>query len=434
MTEPNTPTNQAADENACDVESVDTFRVRAQAWLAANMPRRDPHAPALSLMDVGPEEGARAKELQALLYSGGFAGLCFPREYGGQGLTPEHQKAFTELSADYEMPLLFNIPTLCIIAPTILDFGTEEQKREHLSSMIRGETLWVQFMSEPSGGSDLAGAITSARRDGDVFVLNGSKIWSSYAYFSDYAVCLARTNWDAPKHRGLSMFILRIHQPGVTVEQIKQSNRGVEFCQEYFDEVPIPAVDLLGAENDGWSVASRLLVHERGATGGSSPFASGRAGSTSGHPLKGLVELIRTTDRTTDPAARQLLAETHVLDVAHRQLIRRVSTGMATGALPGPAGSLLRLSGAALSVKRTNVEFEIGGIDSVTWDAAGADEPGLGDNYVFRQASCLGGGSTEMQRNIISERVLGMPREHTADKDLPFSEVRRNTAPRQPRG
>ncbi len=107
---------------------------------------------------------------------------------------------------------------------------------------------------------------------------------------------------------------------------------------------------------------------------------------------------------------------------------------MATGALPGPAGSLLRLSGAALSVKRTNVEFEIGGIDSVTWDAAGADEPGLGDNYVFRQASCLGGGSTEMQRNIISERVLGMPREQTADKDLPFSEVRRNTAPRQPRG
>ena len=361
----------------------------------------------------GPRKALAPRNSRPCSTRAGSPGSASHREYGGQGLTPEHQKAFTELSADYEMSLLFNIPTLCIIAPTILDFGTEEQKREHLSSMIHGETLWVQFMSEPSGGSDLAGAITSARRDGDVFVLNGSKIWSSYAYFSDYAVCLARTNWDAPKHRGLSMFILRIHQPGVTVEQIKQSNRGVEFCQEYFDDVPIPAVDLLGAENDGWSVASRLLIHERGATGGSSPFASGRAGSTSGHPLEGLVELIRTTDRTGDPATRQLLAETHVLDVAHRQLIRRVSTGMATGALPGPAGSLLRLSGAALSVKRTNVEFEIGGIDSVTWDAAGADEPGLGDNYVFRQASCLGGGSTEMQRNIISERVLGMPREHT---------------------
>ena len=176
------------------------------------------------------------------------------------------------------MPLLFNTPTLTIIAPTILDMGTEAQKRRHLPAMIRGDELWVQFMSEPSGGSDLAGVITSAVFDGANYVLNGSKIWSSYAYFSDYAICLARTDWDAVKHRGLTMFTMKIHQPGITVNRIRQSDGNVEFCQEFFDDLAVAPEQVLGKVNDGWSVAQRLLFHERSATGGSSPYASGTAG------------------------------------------------------------------------------------------------------------------------------------------------------------
>ena len=139
------------------------------------------------------------------------------------------------------MPTLFNVPRLSILAATLLDFGTEEQKLRHLPAILRGDELWVQFLSEPSGGSDLAGLVTRATRDGDVFILNGSKIWSSGAFRSDYAMCLARTDWHAPKHRGLTMFIMKIHQPGVELQQIQMVDRTAEFCQEFFDDVPVPA-------------------------------------------------------------------------------------------------------------------------------------------------------------------------------------------------
>lgn len=411
------------------IEDVDTFRSRARTWLADNMPRLDPDAEPWEGMDVGPDDAKRARQLQRMLFDGGFAGLCFPREYGGQGLTPEHQRAFTEESFDYEMPFLFNVPTLTILAPTILDFGTEEQKQRHLPAILRGDELWVQFLSEPSGGSDLAGAITSAKQDGELYVLSGSKIWSSYAYFSDYALCLARTDWESPKHRGLSMFIVKIHQPGITVERIRQSNRGVEFCQEYFDDVPLPADALVGRLNDGWTVASRLLFHERSATGGSSPYFSGRSGGSPGRSIDEVIELVRAAGRESDTAARQHLASAHVLDVVQRQLVQRVTTGIASKALPEPSGALLRLMSAVRRVQRTNAGFEIAASGAVAWPSKDAPYEGCGDEYIFRQASCLGGGSAEMQRNIISERVLGMPREYASDKDRPFNETRRNQNP-----
>lgn len=414
------------------VEDVEAFRLRARRWLADHLPRLDPDAPSWDGSDVGPEDGARAKQLQATLHEGGFSGICFPRQYGGQGLSLEHQRAFTEESAPYEMPFLFNTPTLTILAPTVLDFGTEEQKQRHLPPILRGEALWVQFLSEPSGGSDLAGAVTSARRDGDIYVLNGSKIWSSYAYFSDWALCLARTNWDAPKHRGLSMFIVEIHQPGITVEQILQTNGGNEFCQEYFDDAPIPAANLLGAENDGWTVASRMLFHERSSTGGSSPYVSGKLSGAPGHSLDELLALVRATGKSGDFVARQQLAQAHVLDAVQSQLVRRVRTGIETRSLPEPSGALLRLMSGAKRVQKTNAAFEISGVDGVSWSPDDTLLPAFGAEYIYRQASCLGGGSVEMQRNIISERVLGMPREYAADKDRPFNETRRNANPTRP--
>ena len=198
-----------------------------------------------------------------------------PAEYGGLGLPRAHQRAFTQESLPYQMPTLFNVPTLSILAPTLLDFGTEEQKKRHLPAILRGDELWVQFLSEPSGGSDLAGLVTQATRDGDVFVLNGSKIWSSGAFRSDYAMCLARTDPHVPKHQGLTMFILKIHQPGIEVQRISMVSGMAEFCQEFFDDVAIPAENVIGQVNDGWTVASRLLYHERDAVGGGSPYVSG---------------------------------------------------------------------------------------------------------------------------------------------------------------
>ena len=254
-------------------ETVDEFRRRARVWLKDNMPPVTPESWDRRI------DGRRdiERDLQRRLFDGGFAGICFPAEYGGLGLSPEYQNAFSEESAPYDMPFLFNLPTFSILAATLIDFGTHAQKQRHLPAILRGEELWVQFLSEPSGGSDLAGCLTRADRDGDVFVLNGSKIWSSGAAESDYAMCLARTNWDVPKHRGLTMFILKIHQPGVQVEQIRQVDGSMEFCQEFFDDVAVPVTDVVGEIDDGWTVAQRLLTHEREAVGGGSKYTSGRS-------------------------------------------------------------------------------------------------------------------------------------------------------------
>jgi alkylation response protein AidB-like acyl-CoA dehydrogenase len=378
--------------------------------------------------DRSDERRERERELQALLWQGGFAGICFPAEYGGLGLSLEHQRAFTEESAPYDMPFSLNVPTLGILAATLVEFGTHEQKLRHLPAILRGEELWVQFLSEPSGGSDLAGCLTRADRDGDVFVLNGSKIWSSAAYASDYAMCLARTNWDVPKHRGLTMFIMKIHQPGVTVEQIRQVDGTLEFCQEFFDDVQIPATDVVGEVDDGWTVASRLLIHERMAVGGGSPYTSG---ASIGHDGSGtdttLVDAARAVGADRDPHVRQLVAEAHVRQMVAGQLVKRVTQGMSSGTMPAPAGSIIKLFGATNVMRRSEIGLEIAGAGIVAWPSGA---PGvaaeLGRASLSRQGVSLGGGSNEIQRNIISERLLGMPREAAADREIPYRDVRRS--------
>jgi len=403
------------------MEDIESFRRRAAEWLAASMPRRS------GRREMAQDERvAHNRELQRTLFDGGFAGIVFPVEYGGQGLTPQHQRAFTQESAGYEMPLLFNVPTLGILAPTLLDFGSEEQKRRHLPAILCGDELWVQFLSEPSGGSDLAGSITRATQDGDVWVLNGSKIWSSGAYYCDYAMCLARTDWEVPKHRGLTMFIVKIHQPGIQIEQIRQVNGASEFCQEFFDDVHIPAADVIGTVNDGWTVASRLLFHERNSVGGSSPYVSGGgAEGSSGGRLPGNAWLAGETGVSDDPYARELVAESHILDVVHGQLADRIGAGIRSGAFPGTAGAIIRLFSGEKTERQTDINMEIAGA-AFAASPAGSVVNDYADQVLGRQGGSLGGGSTEMARNIISERVLGMPREYAADRDIPFNQVRRN--------
>jgi alkylation response protein AidB-like acyl-CoA dehydrogenase len=368
--------------------------------------------------------------LQRRLWDGGFAGICFPKDYGGQGLTVEHQRAFTAETAPYDMPFSVNVPTLGILAATLLDFGTHEQKLRHLPAILRGDELWVQFLSEPSGGSDLAGCLTRADRDGDLFILNGSKIWSSGAYVADYAMCLARTNWDVPKHRGLTMFIVKIHQPGVTVEQIRQVDGSMEFCGEFFDDVPIAVTDVVGTIDDGWTVATRLLTHERMAVGGGSPYTSGRSiGHDSSAVDSTVVEAARASGRAHDPRVRQLVAEAHIRQLVGGQLVRRVSEGLASGAMAAPAGSLMKLFGATNVMRRSEIALELAGEGAVAWPAdTDPVAAQIAKATLSRQGVSLGGGSNEIQRNIISERLLGMPREFAADKDVPYRDVPRGGA------
>ena len=289
------------------IETVDSFRLRARTWMAAHL-ETVTAARARELQNFDSDESVeRNRALMSQLYGAGLSGICYPTEYGGQGLTMEHLRAFTEEARGYELPMMFHLPTMTILAATLLDFGTEEQKKRHIPAILSGREIWVQFLSEPSGGSDLAGVLTRATLDGDTYVLSGSKIWSSNAYRADYALCVCRTDWDATKHRGLSVLIVKVHQPGIQVERIRQVNGSREFCQEFFDDVLIPRENLVGDPNEGWTVASRLLYHEKLAVGGGSPLGlliSGYA-RESGDSVGALLALAREVGRSEDPVALQ---------------------------------------------------------------------------------------------------------------------------------
>jgi alkylation response protein AidB-like acyl-CoA dehydrogenase len=393
-------------------------------WLAENMPRVDEDAPPAPPGDDD-HEWVRARELQKLLHAGGFAGICFPVAYGGLGLTPAHQRAFTEESDGYEMPVHLNIPTFSICAPTLLDVGSEEQKRERIGAAIRGAEILCQFLSEPSGGSDLAGLITRAELDGDTWILNGAKTWSTSAYAADWALCLARTNWDVPKHRGLTMFLVPTEAPGLTMNRVRMVNGSREFCEEFFDDVQLPATAVVGAVNDGWAVAARQLFHERNAVGGGSPYVSGRSrqrGMSGPTPFA----VARATGRAAEPGVRERVGDWLVMETVQQQMVARVSRAIATGALPPPAASLLRLFHAESVQRATDLAADIGGAQVASGSGADQGIAGrAGVAFLSRQSASLGGGSSEMARNGISERLLGMPRERSDDRDVPFNQVKR---------
>jgi alkylation response protein AidB-like acyl-CoA dehydrogenase len=188
----------------------------------------------------------RDRELQRMLFDAGLAGVTVPTEYGGQGLTPAHQQALNEELRGYEYPVRFQVPTFTPCMAVLLDFASEEIKKTHVPRMLRGEELWMQFLSEPSGGSDVAGALTTAVRDGDEWILNGSKVWTTGAWWSDWGLCLARTNWDVPKHRGLSVFIFPIDSDGIEIQRIEMLNGNMDFCQEYLDDLRVPDAHRIG--------------------------------------------------------------------------------------------------------------------------------------------------------------------------------------------
>ncbi len=281
-----------------ELEDLESFRQRVQEFLKDNFRqvtmeemRWDFHASEEEEL----AEIAHERALQRALFDAGLAGLCFPREYGGQGLTPEYQQVLNEELAGYEYPRRIQIPTFSPCATVLLEFGTEEQKRRHIPAILRGEELWMQFLSEPSGGSDVAGALTTAVRDGDQWVLNGSKIWTTGAWWSDWGLCLARTNWDVPKHRGLSVFIFPIHQPSIEVHRIEMLNGSREFCQEFLTDLIVPDTDRVGDVDDGWTVGIRWMFHERMLY--TSPYVTHPVGSTPSRMYSGTVHAIAAGGR-----------------------------------------------------------------------------------------------------------------------------------------
>jgi alkylation response protein AidB-like acyl-CoA dehydrogenase len=406
-------------------ESVEEFRGRARAWLAENLPRLD-SADAMVLERDELVSWRRARELQRKLYDGGFAGICFPREYGGLGLSYAYKKAFDAEALAYETPILLNVPSFAICCATILDMGTEEQKRTHIGAALRGDEVLVQLLSEPSGGSDLAGVITRAdRRDGR-WIINGAKTWSTWAFAADYGLCLARTDWDAPKHNGLTMFLLPLRHPGVTINRIRQVNGSVEFCEEFFDYVDVGDDAVVGEPGKGWDVASRQLYHERRTMGDGSEYTSGPGIAEAEDISIDLMALVDGTKQGESERVREMVGRVLVHRAVHGQLSEHVYHAVVDGSLAPAAGSIIRLDMAEVHDVENDTALALAGSAGVVEDDAG--RLGIGTRYLGRQIASIGGGTTEMARNVIGERVLNFPREYAADRGVPFNQVRRGKA------
>jgi alkylation response protein AidB-like acyl-CoA dehydrogenase len=410
-----------------DTESVSQFRSRARDWIARNLPRRDPEAPGEMTM-------AQAKELQATIFDGGFAGVAVPRAYGGAGLTLEHQEAWAEEVRGFVVPEPVFV-SIGMLGITLLDHGSEVLKQRHLPRILRGDEVWLQLLSEPSGGSDMAAAMTRATRDGDSWIINGAKTWTTGAGDADYGMCLARTNWEAPKHRGLSMFAVPLSDPRVTIEPIVGCAGGpAHFFQEFLDDVSVPAENLLGDENDGWRVAHTLLFHERNATAGvGHGLGLGGGGERSNAQDSGIADLARYAQQagsTGDPAVRQLIAQAYIDEVVRGHANDRVAAGMRLGVFEGDWGSLLKLGLAVDMLRRGEIALAAAGAPGVIWTDGEPEGGGAGQSWMTARNISIAGGTNEIQRNIVSERLLNMPREPASDRDVPFIEVVRRRGDR----
>ena len=281
------------------------------------------------------------------------------------------------------MPIILNTPTFTICAATILDTGTEEQKQQHISAALRGDEVLVQLLSEPSGGSDLAGVITRADRKGDKWVINGAKTWSTSAFAADYGLMLARTDWDVPKHEGLTMFLVPINSPGITMRRIKQVDGSIEFCEEFFDNLELGDDAVVGEVNGGWQVASRQLYHERRAVGGGSEFASGIGAEGETDNADRLRRPAGGDGAGRQRAVREMAGRALVHRAVQEQLIDHVYHCVLDGSLPPAAGSIIRVTHAETIQLEIDTALAIAG-------SAGVVDDGRRPGPLSASATCRG--------------------------------------------
>jgi alkylation response protein AidB-like acyl-CoA dehydrogenase len=402
-------------------ESVADFSERARSWLSASLPSWD-------------DEPVDDVVLQNAIFDAGFGGIAFPAEYGGAGLTLEHHKAFYDAADELgrQVPGKYWV-SIGMVAPMLLERASEELKTEFLPRILRGDIVVIQLLSEPRGGSDLAGVSTRLTRDGDHYVLDGAKMWSTNAYLADYGVCLARSNWDVPKHQGMSMIIVPLKGgDGVTVRRTRMADgRLGDVCEEFFDGVVLPATNLIGSEGDGWSVAQTLMAHERNQTAGVGfGYLGGGDNKVMVADRSAMAADLAATARTRDTLGMhgQELADVFVDSVVTRLTSARIMRGQMLGTHQGPWGSAGKLLGSEDGHRAARARLATLGADALVWDGDEVELDNAGTAWLLARTSTIGGGTSEIQRNIISERLVGLPREPSFDRDIPYSEVLRNAS------
>ena len=418
------PVGERVTTEHLDSDEQRAFRLRARQAMAGKLPPRVPGEPANSFEDS--ELVKRDRAIQKTLHDvglGGYGGVTVPVAYGGLGLDRRFEDIFYEEAEPYRLPWHYG-NAVNIVLPCLLAHGTEAQKLRYIPKILSGEHLWAQLLSEPSGGSDLAGLLTRAEKRGDTWYLNGSKIWTSGGHHSDMGLCLARTDPNVRKHAGLTMFLVNFHQPGMTVNPIRLVRGGADFCQEFLDDVEVPDDDVLGDVNDGWNVARTQLSAERAGMAKGWHVGLRRA-EVSPHielsPRYG--QLARALGVENDVRSRDLIGEAMVLDAIQELTAKRVGAGTRNGTLPVSAATIPSLLAATTSIDKTRVMSALAGPVAV---ASGPQQVGAEIGIERVTTHRIGGGTLEMQLNLVSESHLGLPREHSVDRDLPFNQIRSN--------
>jgi alkylation response protein AidB-like acyl-CoA dehydrogenase len=394
------------------------FRQRVRSFLAEHAPRRaGSRGDGAEAFEATVADIATQKTFQAALADAGFAGLTWPKPWG-PGLTPEHQRVFNEEVAGYEPPTTAYVIGLGMVIPTLIEFGTDAQRERYVAKALRGEEIWSQLFSEPGAGSDVASLQMRAERDGDEWILNGQKVWTTGAQLSDFGAVIVRTNREKPKHRGITMFIVDFKAPGVEIRPLRQMNGGSGFNEVFFTDVRIPDSDRIGEVDDGWRCAIAMLMNERVAIG------SGGGGGR-GLGVKPLVDLARRRGALADPVVRQGIADVYIRTQILGYIGQRTRAAVKAGKAPGPEGSIAKLAGALLARRTSDLGIAIAGAGGQAWEDQRESRWAL--SVLSAPASRIAGGTDEVQRNIIGERVLGLPKEPQVDRDVPFKDLKVGT-------
>jgi acyl-CoA dehydrogenase len=402
-----------------DTPEEAAFRAEARAWLDANARRRDgendrPPGPG----DHSPEGEAdffeRCRAWQRALFDGGWAGITWPSRFGGRGGTAAQGVIFAEEVAAFDVSSGFLASTIELVGPALLRHANDAQRERYLRPLLRGDEVWCQLFSEPEAGSDLAALRTRAERRGDMFVVNGQKLWTTSAQHCDFGILLARTNPEAPKHRGISFLLVDMRSPGIDVRPLVTITGSRHFNEVFLTDVLVPAQNVVGRIDEGWSVARDTLASESVMIGT----------SDQGPDARSLARRARERGRWQDPVVRQRVAAVYVEERVLGFLADRVRAGVLAGRRPDVDGSLLKVFWAESRARKHQTGLWLEGPEGLL---AGADsrEHGFWSTAVLdRGMGTIGGGTVEVHRNGIAERVLGLPRDPQADRDVPFKDLR----------
>jgi alkylation response protein AidB-like acyl-CoA dehydrogenase len=379
------------------------FQRDVREWLAANLP------PGWGTLEYekpdDPAEKVRfARWWQGRLHEGGWSGLHWPREYGGRGATPIEQLIFAEEYTRAGAPSMIDIGVgPALVGPTLIHHGTEAQKQRFLRKILTGEEVWCQGFSEPNAGSDLAACRTRAELRGDFFHVTGQKIWTSYARFADWCILVTRTEFQGPKHKGLTFLLVDMKSPGITIRPLVEMTGVAWFNEVFFDDVQVPRANVVGEPNQGWQIAITTLAHERG---GSAPHARLQG------EMRDVLGLAGRLGVTRDPRWRQRLAQSFIDTEILRLLAYKQVTEMMRRGQPGPEGSYLKLvwSETDLRMKELAIDME-GPYAALARTSPRAVDDGRWEyEYLWSRAATIYAGTSEVQRNVIAQRVLGLPR------------------------